>query len=62
MTDKNIFVSFTHSLPLFEHNHHLPTWWRHSITSAYDTCSNPDIDFSIEETKKQQTKTSLLMY
>ncbi|CAF0732521.1 unnamed protein product [Rotaria sordida] len=60
--NKNFFLSLTHSLPLFEHNHRLPTWWRHSITSAYDTCSNPDIDFSIEETKKQQTKPSLLMY
>jgi hypothetical protein len=59
---KNIFSYLTHSLPSFEHNHHLPTWWRHSITSAYDTCSNPDIDLSIEETKKLQTKTSLLMY
>jgi hypothetical protein len=54
--------SLTHSLPLFEHNQLLPTWWRHSITSAYDTCSNPDIDFSIEETKRTQNKTSLLMY
>lgn len=62
-TQKNsMFLSLTHSLPLFEHDHHLPTWWRHSITSAYDTCSNPDIDFSIEETKKQPTKPSLLMY
>ncbi|CAF1273357.1 unnamed protein product [Rotaria sp. Silwood1] len=60
--NNNIFLSLTHSLPLFEHYHHLPTWWRHSITSAYDTCSNPDIDFSIEETKTQQTKPSLLMY
>ncbi|CAF4268512.1 unnamed protein product, partial [Rotaria sp. Silwood2] len=60
--NNNIFLSLTHSLPLFEHNNHFPTWWRHSITSAYDTCSNPDIDFSIEETKKQQTKPSLLMY
>jgi hypothetical protein len=62
LNNKNIFSSLTHSLPLLKHNHHLPTWWRHSITSAYDTCSNPDIDLSIEETKKSQTKTSLLMY
>jgi hypothetical protein len=60
--NKNIFSSLTHSLPILEHNHHLPTWWRHSITSAYDTCSNPDIDLSLEETKQSQTKTSLLMY
>jgi len=60
--NKNIFSSLTHSLPSLEHNHHLPTWWRHSITSAYDTCSNPDIDLSLEETKKSQIKTSLLMY
>ena len=53
----------THSLPLFKHNQFLPNWWRHSITSAYDTCSNPDIDLSMEETKKKtQAKTSLLMY
>ncbi len=58
----NLFSSLTHSLPSLEHNHHLPTWWRHSITSAYDTCSNPDIDLSLEETKKVHTKTSLLMY
>jgi hypothetical protein len=60
--NKNIFSLLTHSLPSLEHNHNLPTWWRHSITSAYDTCSNPDIDLSLEETKKAQTKTSLLMY
>jgi hypothetical protein len=62
LNNKTIFSSLTHSLPILEHNHHLPTWWRHSITSAYDTCSNPDIDLSLEETKKSQTKTSLLMY
>jgi hypothetical protein len=61
LNNRNLFSSLTHSLPLFEHNH-LPTWWRHSITSAYDTCSNPDIDLSLEETKKSQVKTSLLMY
>ncbi|CAF1366901.1 unnamed protein product [Adineta steineri] len=60
--NKTSFSSLTHSLPLLEDNHHLPTWWRHSITSAYDTCSNPDIDLSIEETKKTQNKPSLLMY
>ncbi len=59
---KNHFSSRTHSLPLLKHQHHLPTWWRQSITSAYDTCSNPDIDLSLEETKKSQIKTSLLMY
>lgn len=61
-----ICSSLTHSLPLFKHNQFLPNWWRHSITSAYDTCSNPDIDLSMEETKKRttatQAKTSLLMY
>jgi hypothetical protein len=60
--NKHIFTTLTHSLPVLEHDHHLPTWWRHSITSAYDTCSNPDIDLSIEETKKPPTITSLLMY
>ena len=59
---KNLFSSRTHSLPSLEHRHHLPTWWRQSITSAYDTCSNPDIDLSLEETKKSPIKTSLLMY
>ena len=59
---KNLFISRTYSLPSFEHQHHLPTWWRQSITSAYDTCSNPDMDLSLEETKKSQAKTSLLMY
>jgi hypothetical protein len=54
--------SLTHSLPLFEHNQVLPKWCRHSITSAYDTCSNPDIDLSLEETKKAAIKPSLLMY
>jgi hypothetical protein len=54
----NILSSLTHSLPLFEHNE----WWRHSITSAYDTCSNPDIDLSIEETKQVANKPSLLIY
>ena len=58
----NILSSLTHSLPIFNHNHFLPEWWRHSITSAYDTCSNPDIDLSIEETKIAATKPSLLMY
>ena len=58
----NLFTSRTHSLPSLEHRHHLPTWWRQSITSAYDTCSNPDIDLSLEETKKSQVKTSLLIY
>jgi hypothetical protein len=58
----NIILSRTYSLPLFEHNHFLPEWWRHSITSAYDTCSNPDIDLSIEETKKSSIKPSLLIY
>ena len=62
LSTKNLFTTRTHSLPLLEHRHHLPTWWRQSITSAYDTCSNPDIDLSVEETKKTQTKTSLLMY
>ena len=57
-----ICSSLTHSLPLFKHNQFLPNWWRHSITSAYDTCSNPDIDLSLGETKKTQAKTSLLMY
>jgi hypothetical protein len=61
-TTSNILSSLTHSLPLFEHKHFLPEWWRHSITSAYDTCSNPDIDLSIEETKKTSIKPSLLMY
>ncbi|CAF1061378.1 unnamed protein product [Adineta ricciae] len=60
--NKTSFTSLTHSLPVLEHNHHLPNWWRHSITSAYDTCSNPDIDISIEEAKKAQVKPSLLMY
>lgn len=59
---KNPFTSRTHSLPSLEHRHHLPTWWRQSITSAYDTCSNPDIDLSLDETKKSQVKTSLLIY
>ena len=54
----NILTSLTYSLPLFEHSES----WRHSITSAYDTCSNPDIDFSIEETKKISTKPSLSIY
>jgi hypothetical protein len=54
----NILSSLTHSLPLFEHHE----WWRHSITSAYDTCSNTDIDLSIEETKKPSIKPSLLIY
>jgi hypothetical protein len=59
----NIISSLTHSLPLFEHNHFIPKWWRHSITSAYDTCSNPDIDLSIEETKQSSIKKpSLLIY
>ena len=64
LTKKNerICPSLTHSLPLFQRQQFLPTWWRHSITSAYDTCSNPDIDFSIEETKKTACKPSLLMY
>jgi len=61
-SSSNIISSLTHSLPLFEHNHFLPEWWRHSITSAYDTCSNPDIDLSIEETKKASIKPSLLIY
>ncbi|UJR37883.1 hypothetical protein I4U23_030573 [Adineta vaga] len=56
------FSSLTHSLPVLERDRHLPNWWRHSITSAYDTCSNPDIDLSIEEAKKTQPKPSLLMY
>ena len=59
---KNTSLSLSHSMPLLVHNHHLPTWWRHSITSAYDTCSNPDVDFSTEEKKTKQTKPSLLMY
>jgi hypothetical protein len=54
----NILSSLTHSLPLFEYNQ----WWKHSSTSAYDTCSNPDIDLSIEETKKISIEPSLLMY
>lgn len=54
----NILSSLTHSLPFFDHQQ----WWRHSTTSAYDTCSNPDIDLSLEETKKVSTKPSLLMY
>ncbi|CAF1005308.1 unnamed protein product [Rotaria sordida] len=58
----NILSSLTQSLPLFQHIHLLPKWWRYSITSAYDTCSNPDIDMSIEETKKSKIKPSLLMY
>jgi hypothetical protein len=57
-TTSTIFSSLTHSLPLFGSNQR----WRHSITSAYDTCSNPDIDLSIEETKKFSLKPSLLMY
>ncbi|CAF1643968.1 unnamed protein product, partial [Adineta ricciae] len=51
-----------HSLPSFTCNQVLPEWWRHSITSAYDTCSNPDIDTSIEEKKKSSKKPSLLIY
>lgn len=50
------FSSLTHSLPLFEHEQK----WRHSITSAYDTCSNPDIDRSLHE--RRRFKPSLLMY
>ena len=61
-TSTNMQSPLTHSLPLFEHNQFLPEWWRHSITSAYDTCSNPDIDLSLEETKKATIKPSLLMY
>ncbi|CAF1248480.1 unnamed protein product [Rotaria sp. Silwood1] len=58
----NILSSLTQSLPLLEHIHLLPKWWRYSTTSAYDTCSNPDIDMSIEETKKTKPEPSLLMY
>ncbi|CAF3834286.1 unnamed protein product [Rotaria magnacalcarata] len=58
----NVLSSLAQSLPLCAHVHLLPKWWRHSITSAYDTCSNPDIDMSIEETKKTRMKPSLLMY
>ncbi|CAF4135173.1 unnamed protein product, partial [Rotaria sp. Silwood2] len=58
----NILSSLTQSLPLFQHSHMLPKWWRYSITSAYDTCSNPDIDMSIDEKKKPKLKPSLLMY
>lgn len=54
--------SLNHSLPLFKRQNGVRNWWRHSITSAYDTCSNPDIDFSIEEKKKNRNRTSLLMY
>jgi hypothetical protein len=61
-TSPNILSSLTHSLPIFDDNLFLPEWWRHSITSAYDTCSNPDIELSIEETKKATVTPSLLMY
>lgn len=58
----NFLSSLTQSLPLFEHLHLLPKWCRRSVTSAYDTCSSPDIDISIEDIKKTRTKPSLLMY
>ena len=54
----NNLSSLTHSLPLFEHDE----WWRQSITSAYETCSNPDIDLSLEESRKLSIEPSLLMY
>lgn len=58
----NILSSLTHSLPIFETRYLVPKWWRHSITSAYDTCSNPDVDLSLEERKRKPMKPSLLIY
>ena len=50
-----IFSSLTHSLPILERNNS-DWWWRYSITSAYETCSNPDMDLSIERAKTVNTK------
>ncbi|CAF1192107.1 unnamed protein product [Adineta steineri] len=58
----NILSTQAHSLPSLEHTHLVPDWWTNSATSAYDTCSNPDIDLSIEKKKKTKIKPSLLMY
>ena len=59
----SILSSLTQSLPLFEHKDFISKYWRNSVTSAYDTGSNPDIDISTDETKKMTSiNSSLLMY
>lgn len=59
----NLFSSsLTHSLPLFDHQSSSSSSWEHSTTSAYETSSNPDIDRSLEETKKTSIEPSLAIY